>query len=1163
MKLIDRLTADKQFVQAWKQILIGESCDIGRMNEGAQELLTALLHNLQKPVLWIFSKLELLDRAYNFLTEAGLSPIRMPHMEPHFGEKAAVDRTTHADRTLAFWKISQSEKPLVLSSLRALLQCGPSPDILSERHMKLESGARLDRDEVVQFVIRAGYTRSARVEQLGDYSLRGGILDIFSPAYAQPIRMEFDEDRMLSLRSFHPTTQVSEESLEGSLVLPWRWYEQDSQKLLDLRKLFDKQKRQFLEQGKRSEAHFLDETVGPDLESLAQGAPFLGEEYYQPFFDRIWTVLSYLPTHTLIVREETSRLHHAFSDLAHSIESGYRTSIQQGELLAFPVTEWMIGSEVKTSNLLPEWHTLEKSFQSFQTVAMTPFEATLNLSAATLPSYQGQLTDFITSWKSRLKNGTTLIMAGHAIARYERQFSENGISLENFPGLEGELQPGTTYLWPVPLASGFDLPVAELAIVTEFELFGWHRRKYSDARYRKGRPLSSWEELREGDYVVHQAYGIGRYLGLVTLTLDETSRDYIQIAYAGEDRLYVPSDQIYLVQKYLGDSIRLPSLSKLHSSDWSRTKQGARRAAEEVAQELLQIYAQREVLKPESYQETEPWEEDLAMSFAYEETPDQETAIQDVLGDLIEGKLTDRLICGDVGYGKTEVALRAAFRTVLAGKQVAVLAPTTILCQQHYNTFLDRLRPFPVGVEMLSRFRTLAEQKETIRRLKEGKVDIIIGTHALLNEQVLYKDLGLLIIDEEQRFGVMQKEQIRKLKADTHVLALSATPIPRTLQMSLLGLRQVSLIETAPANRFPVKTYVVEWDETLIRQALLREKERGGQVFFVHNRIQGLPRLLARIEEIAPAVRVSLAHGQMSEERLERVMWEFAEGETDVLLCTAIIESGIDIPNANTLIVSDAQNLGLAQLYQLRGRVGRSVQHAYAYFLYPKGRTLSEEAEKRLEAIRDFTHLGAGLKIAMRDLEIRGAGNILGEDQHGFMIKVGFQMYREMLEEAIERQQTGEILLHQPSRERSTIEVQTNAYVPSEYVDDEGTKMELYERMSVLSHPQQINVLQKELRDRFGPPPPPLQSLLQLVRLRLLAEQMHIRQVRLEDNLLIFSWEGEPRFQTERIVELAQAFPRKLKVREFDFYLRLERSEIEDAMAFVEQVLEHLCGKEA
>jgi transcription-repair coupling factor (superfamily II helicase) len=826
MKLIDRITADTQFLQAWKQILIGESCEIGRMNEGAQELLTALIHNLQKPVLWIFSKLELLDRAFNFLSEAGLSPIRIPHMEPHFGEKAAVDRTTHADRTLAFWKISQSEKPLVLCSLRALLQCGPSPNILLERHFRIESGTRLDRDEVVQSVIRAGYSRSARVEQLGDFSLRGGILDIFSPAYAQPLRIEFDEDRILSLRSFHPTTQVSEESLTASLVLPWRWYEPDREQLMELRKLFDQQKQQFLEQGKRSEAHFLDETVGPDLESLAQGVPFLGEEYYQPFFDRIWTVLSYLPTHTLIVREETSRLHHAFSDLSHSIESGYQTSIQQGELLAFSGTEWMIGSETKTFNLLPEWHTLERSMQSFQTVAITPFEATLNFSAVALPSYQGQLTDFIVSWKSRLRTGTTLILAGHAIARFERQFHQNGITLEPFPGLEGILVPGTTYLWPVPLSGGFDLPVADLTIVSEFELFGWHRRKTAAARYRKGKPVSSWEELREGDYVVHQAYGIGRYMGLVTLTLDETSRDYVQIAYAGEDRLYVPSDQIYLVQKYLGDSIRLPSLSKLHSAEWSRAKAGARRAAEEIAHELLQIYAQREVLKPESYQETGPWEEDMAMSFAYEETPDQETAIQDVLGDLVEGRLTDRLICGDVGYGKTEVALRAAFRTVLAGKQVAVLAPTTILCQQHYNTFLDRLRPFPVGVEMLSRFRTPVEQKETIQRLKDGKVDIVIGTHALLNDSVSYKDLGLLIIDEEQRFGVMQKEKIRKLKADTHVLALSATPIPRTLQMSLLGLRQVSLIETAPANRFPVKTYVVEWDENLIRRS---EERRVGK----------------------------------------------------------------------------------------------------------------------------------------------------------------------------------------------------------------------------------------------------------------------------------------------------------------------------------------------
>ena len=1152
---------------------------LGQVGEGLRPLLVyAFYQSLQRPLLLLFAEKEPMERTASLLAEWGLPVSPFPALEPHFGEKAPADSTALATRLSTLWAIRRDRLPIVCATLRSLLQPCPSPSYFSQQRLLLRLGQEVWREDFLSFLNGVGYSRSARVEILGEYSQRGAIVDVFTPSSPLPLRFEFEGDILASIRLFDPSAQVSEGQVEEALLLPWRAFTIHEEGLAAIRGSLTHQQKRLRERLRTSEARFLEETIGSDLRLLERGVHFLGEEYYHPFFSPVASLMSHLPSTFLLLSEEEGKLQQAFEETRRASEMSYHSALDQGEIIPYSATargnltargsvSWEIGAgQIAQFPLLPDWWSLQASLRSFPSLSFSSFGGEVDFPYQALPSYQGQLSDFLPVMKGWLKEGRRVILAGKGIARYQDLFRSQDLPVKEMDWVQ-DLEPGAAYLWKTAPAPGFNLSSIGLTLVSEVELFGWRRKPKSERRYREAKTLSSWEELKPGDLVVHETYGIGRYQGLATLEIDGLSRDYIQISYADQDKLYVPSDQIYLVAKYLGDNAKLPSLTRLRSTDWARTKRKARRAVAETARQLLELYAAREVAVPEPFPEVQPWEEDLSMTFAYEETADQEKAIQDVMGDLQRQKPMDRLICGDVGYGKTEVALRAAFRAVLSNKQVAFLAPTTILCQQHFNTFQERLRHFPVQTEMLSRFRSLGEQKEILKKLIEGRVDILIGTHSLLGKRVQFKDLGLLIIDEEQRFGVLQKERMRGWKGDLHVLTLSATPIPRTLQMSLLGIREVSMIETAPANRFPVKTYVVEADEGIVRSALLREIERGGQAFVVHNRIHGLPRLLARLQSLLPEARIATAHGRMAEEKLEKTMWEFAQGQFDILLCTSIIESGIDLPNVNTLIVSDAQNLGLAQLYQLRGRVGRSDVHAYAYFLYPKHRALSEESEKRLEAIRDFTNLGAGLRIATRDLEIRGAGNLLGEEQHGFMINVGYQMYRQMLEDAMDRLRKGEAIPVETDEEEiplvphSALEMEISAYIPSDYIPDEGSKMELYERLASLTKEEELSEVDHQLRDRFGPIPLPLENLLRVSRVRLLAEQAGIDRVRLDDRLLVFQIGAEPFFDPERLVLLARRFPKRFKVREADFYLRLEEDDLGNALDHAEELLRILTGQ--
>ena len=696
------------------------------------------------------------------------------------------------------------------------------------------------------------------------------------------------------------------------------------------------------------------------------------------------------------------------------------------------------------------------------------------------------------------------------------------------------------------LTGGFEFPSGKLVVVTEKEIYGQSHKLRRAKIANQTSKMDVFTDLKVGDYVVHVNHGIGRYLGLMSLDIDGIHKDYLQLKYAGEDKLYVPTDQVGLLQKYLGSEADAPKLSKLGGVEWHRAKNRVKEAVREMAGELLALYANRETLQGFAFNKDTVWQKEFEANFPYEETPDQLKAIQEVKKDMERSRPMDRLLCGDVGYGKTEVALRAAFKAVMDGKQVAVLVPTTILAQQHYKTFQERFALYPVKVEMLSRFRTPKEQRNIVANLAVGNIDIVIGTHRLVQEDVHFKDLGLVVVDEEQRFGVSHKEKLKQLKNNVDVLTLTATPIPRTLHMSLVGVRDTSILETPPENRFPVQTYVLEEDPLMIREAIQREIGRNGQVFFVHNRIAELDRIALWLSELVPQARLDIGHGQMREDELEQVMLRLMQGETDVLICTTIIESGLDISNVNTLIVKDANHMGLAQLYQLRGRVGRSNKMAYAYFTYRQDRVLNEVAEKRLAAIKEFTEFGSGYKIAMRDLEIRGAGNLLGPEQHGHIAAVGFDMYCRLLEDAV-REAKGEETF---SLVDTSIELPVEAYLPDDYVPDGNQKVELYRRISHFYELSEIDDVEEEMVDRFGDLPKPAKTLLRIASIKIAAGRLGVKALAGQAGYLKFQFREGHGLTGEKLVEIAQIYKNRLKFNHQgnDFEIKLKAPDLEKKM---------------
>jgi transcription-repair coupling factor (superfamily II helicase) len=959
-------------------------------------------------------------------------------------EEGLLDRRHDPDpegegqRILTLWTLSQGALAgVVLCPVNGLLSRVISPESFSAGMLRIRAGDRLDRDQLVERLVDLGYDRVPTVEEVGEVAVRGGIVDVFTFSHAHPFRLEFVGNEVATIRDFEVTTQRSISRKQETLILP------ASDRLAQASSEFTVV--DYLPEGS------LVLFDGP--EDLEEAGLRIGVDVLQ------W--VDGVPGRSGIRRRED------LSVVAEQVARGL-SRCQQGII-------WAARSSAGTSEVV-----------DLDTRSVEPVGRSLKLLRRRLRELldEGYRVYVLCGTPGDRNRMEELLLGGSPAALP----SVGGFEEESEAPLEGPVVVGIG-----ALHSGFIHPSTNLVVLADQELFQREAPR-RPRRFKGGRAIRDVAALKEGDYCVHVDYGIGRYLGLETLSVDGRRYDCLVLAYQGGDRIYVPVEEMKRVETYALEEGKNPTLNKLGTAQWERSKSRVQKAVAEMARELIALYAARKAQRGYAFAPDRPWMNELRTSFPYEETADQLKAEAEVLKDMESERCMERLVCGDVGYGKTEVAVRATFKAVLDSKQVAVLVPTTVLADQHWRTFQERLGTYPVAVEMLSRFRSRVEQKKVLEGLREGCVDIVIGTHRLLQRDVAFRDLGLLVIDEEQRFGVAHKEHLKQLRHQVDVLSLTATPIPRTLYMSLLGVRDMSTIETPPKERLPIVTEVLEWDEEVIRAAILRETDRGGQVYFLHNRVQSIEAVAALLRRLLPRARLEIGHGQLAEGDLARVMHDFYRRKFDILLSTTIIESGLDLPNVNTIIINRADRFGLADLYQLRGRVGRSNRRAYAYFLVPKGRYLTATARKRLATLEELADLGTGFRLALRDLEIRGAGNLLGREQHGHMLTVGFDLYCRLLEEAIAD-------LKGEKREEEfdpRISAGVDAYLPDEFVPDQWEKLSFYRRLSTARNPEQVGELHQELLDRFGVLPDPAVNLLGIARLRILARHAGLKQVTLK-----------------------------------------------------------------
>jgi len=972
-----------------------------------------------------------------------------------------------SQRIKALRLIAEGRAAVVIAPIQGVQRKVPPQEELLASLIRIKEGAELDRDQLVRTIAAFGYSRVEMVEERGEMSLRGGILDIYPLDQDDPLRIEFFGDRVESIRAFDIETQQSATPITEAVIFP------------------------LLGEGEGSIFDYFSLTTPLLLDNAPEG-----EHAAEAFWEQLQRV--------------------------------------GGEERYFSPATVTAMFQARPRVVIGGW-------QSVPSQGARPLQITLR-AASNEEVSQGikkeGLRFLIEEVAGQLKQGWAVYITVQNPGQGKRLvelLADFGLTASVEPAFPSHplTRRGSLAVVIGDLKAGFRLPGEQLAVVTEEEIFGLKRR-VGHGRRAQTTPFSTFEDLRQGEHVVHVDYGIGLYRGLVRLEAATGSglaravveNDYLLIEYAGGDKLYVPVDRFNMVHKYIGAGEGAPELDRLGGTAWVKTKKRVKRAVEEAARELLEIYAARKAFQGFSYTPPDAYFKEFESAFAYEETPDQEKAIEQVMADMEEPRPTDRLICGDVGYGKTEVAIRAAFKAALDGKQVAVLVPTTILAQQHYLTFTGRLHGYPVAVEGLSRFKTRAEQGQILQRLREGRIDIIIGTHRLLRDDVAFRDLGLLIIDEEHRFGVAHKERLKEMKKLVDCITLTATPIPRTLHMSLLGIRDLSLINTPPPNRQAIRTYLVNFDERVIAEAIRAEIDRGGQVFFVHNRVRDIDAMAARLQGLVPGARLAVAHGQMRERALEQVMMRFVAGEIDLLVCTSIIESGLDIPNANTIVINHAERFGLADLYQLRGRVGRSTQRAFAYLICPPRHALSREAMRRLVAIQELSELGSGFRLAMRDLEIRGAGNLLGHVQSGHIAEVGFELYNSLLEKAI-RELKGEAVAEPVTPE---IQIPIEAFIPADYIAGDNQRLLFYKRLSLAADEEALAMLTEELRDRFGPLPSSLLNLLEVIRLKIWLSTFSVKRFELKDNQVILTFAPGGSISPEKVVQLIRGEGDKYRV---------------------------------
>ena len=1021
------------------------------------------------------------------------------------------ERQTIAERLTVLERLCCGEPTVVVASIRAISTLTvPSADLVAARR-DVARGQEIDRDDFARALYNLGYESVDLVDDVGQFSVRGGIIDVSPPTSQYPVRIELFGDEVETIRFFDPLSQRSLHTVErigfgpaGELLL--------TEKAVNraypiIKSAFRRELDRLGEEGKHREAAQLKERMEQDLQLLEQLRPMPQLVHYLPYiYPEPESICSYFPPDALFLVDEPVRVQSAATHFEEDVHDAYRRGLRLGQHLRLPETAVMHFDKLAALHLTRGRAIVSLTMLQRQ-VPWAPKVPLVHLSTPPVDSFGGRfelLAEGLGEWQ---KEGQHILVCARDVDGTVEVLQSRGLKDVVASGPLPEFVAGRITVAPLDLDSGFRLPDAKAIVLTGREIFGWRKlRRPEEPVYTRGFQMLSLRDLNEGDYVVHINHGVALYKGLSKQTVGGIERDYMELEYADNDRLFVPVTQLDRVQKYIGGEQAKPLITSLKKGRWDLTKKKAKKSAQLLARELMRLYSARATAKGFAFKPDTPWMTELEASFRFEETPDQLRAIEDVKRDMEKPVPADRLICGDVGYGKTEVAIRAAFKAVLDGKQVAVLVPTTVLAHQHYNTFKERLARYPVEVQVLSRFKAPGEQRKIVSGLKNGSVDIAIGTHRLLGEDVNFSDLGLLIIDEEQRFGVRQKEKLKRFREGVDVVTLTATPIPRTLNMALSGIREISIINDPPQGRLSIHTEVRERDEALIAEVIRRELSRGGQVYFVHNRVGSIGHVASLVQRLVPEARVAVGHGQMDEQDLERVMMAFYAEDFDVLVCTTIIESGLDIPNVNTIIVDDADRFGLAQLYQLRGRVGRSSRQAYAYLLYRYPDRMTHEAEERLKAIEEFSKLGSGFQIALRDLEIRGAGDILGGEQSGHLSAVGLDLYTQMLADAVKAlkgEKTGGTEGH------PTIDLPLEAIIPADYVPNENQRISLYRRLAAVDDKDQLLGLVREIKDRFGPLPGPVKNLVRLVQLKLLCMEAGVADISIAEARVVVALNDE------------------------------------------------------
>lgn len=1007
----------------------------------------------------------------------------------------ALSKDVEYKRSDILDRIVHSKKSVVTASVNSLITRVMPKDRFKDSVIELKYGNSYDLNELRSNLVNLKYERVDAIEGVGQFSVRGGIIDIFSPSESNPVRIEFFDDEVDSIRSVDLKTQRSVKNLKSVRIIPCSdlIFQKDEIKKIVSEIDKDYQNRvsklKDIHNSKEVEKK-LKALYNSYQDKLSGGLGIENADLLVPFIkDNFVSVLDYFNENFILILDEPERIFEELRNLNESFQVKYGELFEKGEIFTKQSSVYISEHDLKSSFLDKPFISVngkEKVFETDDTVSLLFKEA---------PSYYGKMED-LSKDLNRLKykgyKVAIILSNSEGCVKLHNILNDYECSTTLSKDTSVAADSGQVVIVPGELKKGFEYYDNKILVLTENEVFGTFRKKAHKSKKQKGSKIEVFTDLKVGDFVVHEHHGIGQYIGIEKIEVQNIKKDYLCIKYKGEDKLYVPVDQMSLIQKYIGSDSEKPKLNKMGSVEWVKTKERTKAAIENMAVELVKLYAERKVVNGYQFSSDTEWQKEFEYKFPFQETDDQLRCIKEIKKDMEKAICMDRLLCGDVGFGKTEVAMRAAFKAVMDSKQVAILVPTTILAQQHYSNIVDRFRGYPIKIEMLSRFRTPYQQAKVINDLNKGLVDIVVGTHKLLSKELKFKDLGLLIIDEEQRFGVKHKELIKQIKTNIDVLTLSATPIPRTLHMSMIGVRDMSIISEPPGDRLPIQTYVIEYNDGIIKDAIEKEISRGGQIYYVHNRVIDIDSAASKLQKLVPDARIAVAHGQMNERHLENIMFEFVQKEYDILVCTTIIETGMDIPNANTLIIDNSDHLGLSQLYQLRGRIGRSNKVSFAYLTYEKDKMLSEVADKRLKAIKEFTEFGSGFKIAMRDLEIRGCGNILGAEQHGHMLAIGYDLYVKFLDRAVKELQGK---MNEDEDIETSVDLSVDGYIPSAYIENEEQKIEIYKKIAATSSKEDIYDITEEIIDRFGNPPKQVDNLLKISYIKTLCKKLHVKTI--------------------------------------------------------------------